>query len=192
MTTQITTIQPTPTKVKVWDIWVRLTHWSVALGILANLAITEEGSLWHQYVGYGVAALVISRLIWGLIGTKYARFSNFFPTPRRLCQHIKSFHKPNQTHLGHNPLGAMMMFALWAVCLGLGATGYMMTLDAYWGVAWLEETHELLANSLYVLVPLHVISAIVMSVLQKQNLVKSMITGNKTINNTTNTQKIEH
>lgn len=167
--------------VKVWDIWVRFTHWTVAVGVLANLlGLTEEGDTWHQYIGYAVATLVVLRLLWGLVGTKYARFSNFFPTPNRIIRHVKSFgQKPTQPHLGHNPFGALMMFALWAAILGLGVSGYMMTLDQYWGEEWLQETHEVLANSLYVLIPLHVGAAILMSFIEKQNLVKAMITGKK-------------
>lgn len=183
-------------KVKVWDIWVRFTHWFVAMGIVANLMITEDGSQIHEYVGYGVVALVVSRLLWGFIGTKYARFSNFFPTPKRIAHHLKSFGKPqDETHLGHNPLGALMMFALWGVIIGLGVSGYLMENEAYIGNLylgnlnigglmeedWLEEVHEILANSLYLLVPVHIISAVVMGKLQKQNLVKAMITGKKTI-----------
>ena len=55
--------------VKVWDIWVRITHWAVAAGIFANLIVTEGGSDVHEYMGYAVVALVVSRLIWGLVGS---------------------------------------------------------------------------------------------------------------------------
>lgn len=170
-------------QVKVWDIWVRFTHWAVALGILANLAITEEGSDPHKYVGYVVVGLVVSRLLWGFIGTRYARFSSFFPTPTRLKAHFT--HVKNRqfdpSEVGHNPLASLMMFALWGVILGLGVTGYLMETDRFWGEDWLKEIHEVFANSLYLLVPVHVISAIVMGRLQRQNLIKSMITGKKTV-----------
>lgn len=170
--------------VKVWDIWVRITHWAVALGIFANLIATEGGSDVHEYIGYAVAALVVARLIWGFIGTKYARFSNFFPTPRRIKQHIGEIkaHRFNDSHLGHNPFGALMMFALWGVILALGVTGYLQTTDRFWGDDTIQQIHELLANSWWVLVPLHVAAAIIMGRLQQQNLIKSMITGKKIIN----------
>lgn len=87
----------------------------------------------------------------------------------------------NEEHLGHNPFGALMMFALWGVIIGLGVSGYLMGTDQFWGVEEIEEIHEILANALYVLVPIHVLSAIVMSQLQRQNLIKAMITGNKTV-----------
>lgn len=162
--------------IKVWDIWVRLTHWLVAIGVFVNLVITEEGGLWHKYIGYAVVALVLSRLVWGLIGTPYARFSQFFPTPTRLWAYL---HTPTHTTLGHNPVGAVMMFILWALILALGITGYLMNIEQYWGIEWVEEVHEVLAQSLYVLIPLHIIAAVAMSWLQRQNLVKAMITGQK-------------
>ncbi|WP_261871082.1 cytochrome b/b6 domain-containing protein [Psychrobacter sp. JCM 18901] len=69
---------PKTRQVRVWDILVRVTHWAVAAGITANLLFTEEGSELHQYVGYTVVGLVVVRLLWGLVGTRYARFSDFF------------------------------------------------------------------------------------------------------------------
>lgn len=176
-------------QVKVWDILVRFTHWAVAAGVIANLAFTEDGGQIHEYVGYTVVALVVIRLLWGFIGTKYARFSDFFPTPKRVKSHLnelKAQHVNSQSvkteHLGHNPLGALMMFALWGAIIGLGLTGYLMESQVLGNKDLFEEIHEVLANSLFFLVPLHVISAIVMSRLQKQNLIKSMVTGNKTVN----------
>mgnify|MGYP000011635582 FL=1 len=168
--------------VKVWDIWVRITHWAVAAGIFANLIVTEGGSDVHEYMGYAVVALVVSRLLWGLVGSQYARFSNFFPTPTRIREHMTDIKQHKfQGHLGHNPLGALMMFALWGVIIALGITGYLQTTDQFWGDDSIQAIHEFLANSLWVLVPLHVAAAIIMGRLQQQNLVKSMITGEKTV-----------
>lgn len=176
-------MQTSPRQIPVWDIWVRFTHWAVALGVLLNLAITEEGSDIHQYVGYAVVALVVSRLIWGFIGSRYARFASFFPTPKRVKTHISHVlnRQLDPQEVGHNPLAALMMFALWGVILGLGVTGYLMGTDAFWGEDWPKEIHEVFANSLYLLIPVHVVSAIIMGRLQKQNLIKSMITGKKNL-----------
>ena len=170
-------------QVRVWDILVRVTHWTVAAGITANLFFTEDGSELHQYVGYTVVGLVVIRLLWGLVGTRYARFSNFFPTPSRIKSHLSdvSVRRTDEQHLGHNPLAALMMFALWAVIIGLGISGYLMEANIFASKDVLEEVHEILANSLYLLVPLHIISAIAMSYWERQNLIKSMITGNKTV-----------
>lgn len=176
-------------QVKVWDILVRVTHWTVAAGIIANLLFTEDGSELHEYVGYTVLGLVVVRLLWGLVGTRYARFTSFFPTPTRLKHHLSalSVRRVDEQHLGHNPLAALMMLSLWAVIIGLGLTGYLMETDIFSHIQLLgdkdvlEEIHELLANSLYLLVPLHIIAAIAMSYWQRQNLIKSMITGKKKV-----------
>ena len=176
-------------QVKVWDILVRVTHWTVAAGIIANLFFTEDGSELHEYVGYTVLGLVVVRLLWGLVGTRYARFTSFFPTPTRLKHHLSalSVRRVDEQHLGHNPLAAIMMLSLWAVIIGLGVTGYLMETDIFSQIQLLgnkdvlEEIHELLANSLYLLVPLHIVAAIAMSYWQRQNLIKSMITGKKKV-----------
>lgn len=172
---------PKARQVKVWDILVRVTHWTVAAGIIANLFFTEDGSELHEYVGYTVLGLVVVRLLWGLVGTRYARFTSFFPTPTRLKRHLSalSVRRVDEQHLGHNPLAALMMLSLWAVIIGLGITGYLMEAAIFSNIELLEEIHELLANSLYLLVPLHIIAAIAMSYWQRQNLIKSMITGKK-------------
>ena len=180
---------PATRQVKVWDILVRFTHWTVAAGIIANLFFTEDGSDLHVYVGYTVLGLVVVRLLWGLVGTRYARFTNFFPTPTRLKRHLSalSVRRVDEQHLGHNPLAAIMMLSLWAVIIGLGVTGYLMETDIFSHIQLLgnkdvlEEIHELLANSLYLLVPLHIVAAIAMSYWQRQNLIKSMITGKKKV-----------
>ena len=180
-------------QVKVWDILVRFTHWTVAAGIIANLLFTEDGSDLHVYVGYTVVGLVVLRLLWGLIGTRYARFTNFFPTPTRLKAHLSalSVRRVDEQNLGHNPLAAIMTLSLWSVIIGLGITGYLMESHIFSHIPLLgnkdllEEVHELLANSLYLLVPLHIIAAIAMSYWQRQNLIKSMITGKKTVTDKT-------
>ena len=180
---------PGTRQVKVWDILVRFTHWTVAAGIIANLLFTEDGSELHVYVGYTVVGLVVLRLLWGLIGTRYARFTNFFPTPTRLKAHLSnlSIRRVDEQHLGHNPLAAIMMLSLWTAIIGLGITGYLMESHIFSHIQLLgnkdllEEVHELLANSLYILVPLHIIAAIAMSYWQRQNLIKSMVTGKKTV-----------
>lgn len=180
---------PGTRQVKVWDILVRFTHWTVAAGIIANLLFTEDGSDLHVYVGYTVVGLVVLRLLWGLVGTRYARFTNFFPTPTRLKAHLSnlSIRRVDEQHLGHNPLAAIMMLSLWIAIIGLGITGYLMESHIFSHIQLLgnkdllEEIHELLANSLYLLVPLHIIAAIAMSYWQRQNLIKSMVTGKKTV-----------
>lgn len=167
-------------KVRVWDIVVRACHWLLAIAVLSNLWLTEDGSRIHRYVGYTAVGITLLRLTWGVVGTKYARFSDFFPTPTRIKRHISELRYGQLTPtLGHNPLGALMMLALWGLVLCLGATGYLMGTDQFFGEEWLEELHEILANSLMGLVFLHIAAAIVMSHLERVNLIRAMITGNK-------------
>lgn len=167
-------------QIKVWDLPVRLCHWGLAACVLANLAVTEEGGDIHRYLGYTAAGIVLFRLLWGLVGSPYARFSDFWPTPARLAAHTRRLLKREpDPHPGHNPYGAVMMLALWAVVLGLGISGYLMGTDRFWGDERLEEIHEILANSLIPLVALHVASAVAMSWLEKTNLPLAMITGRK-------------
>ncbi len=166
--------------IKVWDLPVRLCHWALAACVLANLAFTESGSNLHEFIGYTAGAIVVFRLLWGLIGSRYARFSDFWPAPARLHAHwqLLKQHQPSR-HLGHNPFGALMMLALWAVVIGLGISGYLMNTDQFWGDETVEAVHEILANSLMVLVGLHVLAALLMSHIEKTNLVRAMITGKK-------------
>lgn len=165
--------------IKVWDLPVRICHWVLAGAVLANLAITEEGSSSHELVGYIVAGVVVFRLIWGLIGTKHARFTDFFPTPSRLKAHFNALMEGKNTQeLGHNPFAALMMFVLWGLVLTLGITGYFQVEMAH-SPHWLEEIHEVAANSLIPCIILHIFAAIAMSYISKVNLIKAMITGKK-------------
>lgn len=107
-----------------WDPLVRLTHWGVAAGVVANGVFTEEGSGPHQWVGYGVATLLALRWIWGVVGAPEARFSAFPPSLGRAAAHVRAVARGDRTaHGSHNPLGALMVYALWAslaVVIGSG------------------------------------------------------------------------
>ncbi|HEX5804767.1 MAG TPA: cytochrome b/b6 domain-containing protein [Macromonas sp.] len=168
------------TSVKVWDRFVRLFHWSLVSCVILNLWILEEGETAHEWAGYTAVGLVLARVVWGFIGTRYARFSDFFPTPRRVAAHVQALlHGEPPSSMGHNPMGALMMLALMALVLSLGLTGWLQGTDAYFGEEWLEELHEGLANTLLLLAGLHASAAIVMSRLERVNLVRAMVTGKK-------------
>jgi cytochrome b len=169
-----------PGSVLVWDIWVRLFHWSLVACVVANFVLLEEGKEPHQWVGYLATALVLARVIWGFIGSRHARFASFFPTPQRLRAYWADLRRGrHEVHLGHNPLGALMMLVLVTLVLALGATGYLQGLDAFWGEEWLEELHEALANGLVLLAGVHALAALVMGRLERTNLVAAMVTGRK-------------
>lgn len=110
-----------------WDPVVRITHWSIALAVLANAVLTEPGSRLHIWVGYGLAAILGLRLIWGVVGPPEARFAAFWPSPRKALAHLRDIRNGTLTrHRSHNPLGAVMVYALWACLLTLIATGIAM------------------------------------------------------------------
>lgn len=167
-------------KVLVWDRLVRSTHWFTAFVVLANLTVLEAGEKPHRWLGYAACAAVALRTVWGVVGSRHARFADWFPTPGRLIPYVKLLLKGEEPRqLGHNPLGAVMMLLLWALVLSLGITGYMMGTDAYFGEEWLQELHEVVANALWLALGLHVLGAVFESWRHKENLVASMINGHK-------------
>ncbi|CAN7630448.1 cytochrome b/b6 domain-containing protein [Acidovorax sp. LjRoot66] len=168
------------TAIKVWDPFVRLFHWSLVACVILNLFILEDGKTAHEWVGYIASSLVVARLIWGFVGTKHARFSDFFPTPSRLSRHVSALKRGEHlAYQGHNPFGALMMLALMALVLALGATGWMQTTDAFFGKEWLMELHEWLANGLLISAGLHGAAAIAMGRIERVHLVRAMVTGVK-------------
>lgn len=164
----------------VWDLFVRVFHWTLVGTVLLNQFVLEEGEAPHEWAGYLAAALVVARIVWGFIGSRHARFADFLPTPARLRQHLRALRSGRpEHHWGHNPLGALMMFLLMGLVLALGLTGWMQGLDAFWGEEWLQELHELLAHALLLSAGVHAASAIVMGRMERTRLVKAMVTGVK-------------
>ena len=168
-------------KMLVWDPLVRLIHWLVALAILVNSIIDEDGLL-HQWVGYGALGLVAIRLVWGLIGPSHARFSAFPPSPLRALAHIDDVLRGDQTvHLSHNPLGALMVYNIWATIVALGVTGYMMGTIQFFGLEWVEEAHEIIYSWLVASVILHVAGVLIDTWRTRVPLVAAILTGRKRI-----------
>ena len=164
----------------VWDLFVRVFHWSLVVCIGVNYFVLDDGETLHQWIGYAASALVVARTVWGFVGTPHARFSDFFPTPARLSAHLRGLAAGRPVHhWGHNPMGALMMLALMGLVLGLGLTGWMQTLDRFFGEEWLQELHEVLGGVLIAFAGLHAASAIVMGRLERTRLVKAMFTGTK-------------
>ena len=166
--------------IRVWDRFVRLFHWSLVACILVNYFVLDDGEDLHQWIGYAACAWVAARIVWGFVGSAHARFADFFPTPARLRAHWTLLRQGQHPfHPGHNPLGALMMLVLLLLVLLLGLSGWAQTTDTYFGVEWVQETHEWLANLLIGLAGLHAAAAIVMGRLERVNLVKAMVTGVK-------------
>lgn len=100
-------------EVKVWDPLVRIFHWSLVLFFVIAYLSGEDESIIHIYSGYAVLGLITFRVFWGIIGTKYARFSNFVHTPKYVIRYFKELLTGSAKHyLGHNPLGGVMVVAL--------------------------------------------------------------------------------
>lgn len=165
---------------KVWDPLVRVFHWSlVASFVVAWLSAEAWGDL-HEWAGYAAAALIAFRLAWGLIGPRYARFAQFVRRPSSVVRYLADIMKGREKrYLGHNPAGGAMILALILAMAGTAFTGWLYTTDAYWGVEWVEELHEGLANTLLVLVLLHIAGIAIASLRHHENLVRAMITGRK-------------
>ena len=167
-------------EVKVWDPLVRFFHWSlVAIFIVAWVSADEWDRL-HEWAGYAILGLVGFRIIWGVIGTRYARFTNFVYGRKTVISYLKdalSFRA--KRYLGHNPAGGAMVIVLLGMLSILSGTGYMLTIDAYHDAKWLEEIHEVVANLTLAFVGLHVLGVIFTSLQHGENLVRSMLTGRK-------------
>ncbi len=167
-------------EIKVWDPIVRLFHWTVVTGCILNLTLFEDGKQVHRAIGYAVAAALFIRLVWGLIGTRHARFSDFVPKPMTLVRYVKALLTGEEPrYIGHNPAGALMMIALMGLLAGVSLTGWMMTLDAFFGDDTLQEVHEMFANAILLMAGLHAAAALFESWRHRENLVWSMVTGRK-------------
>lgn len=166
--------------VRVWDPLVRIFHWTVVLGILLDYFVLTTGKSSHRYVGYGVAAALSVRVIWGFIGSRHARFSDFVTSPRTIVSHLATAMTPRgRRYVGHNPAGGAMILALMTLIALTCLTGWMQGLDAFWGVEWVQQVHTLCSNLIIAMAAIHVFAAIMESVLHRENLILAMITGRK-------------
>lgn len=169
-------------RIPVWDIFVRVTHWTVAALVLAELLVLDDDSDVHRWAGYAVLGLVALRLGWGLVGPRFARFSAFPPSLPAARAHLAGLLAGRRTlHLTHNPLGALMAYNLWASLIAVTVTGILMTTRTFWGVEWVEDLHEAIANWVAISVVLHVAGVVFETWYSKVNLVRAMIDGQKEI-----------
>ena len=167
-------------KVLVWDVPTRVFHWLLALSFTGAF-LTAESERYrdvHVLLGYTVLALVAFRLLWGLVGTRYARFWSFAYGAPSVMIYIKSlFTRSPQHYLGHNPAGSWAIYGLLALSLLAGVTGYATYNDM--GGHWMKDVHEALANTLLGLVFIHIGGVVLSSLLHRENLVRSMLNGYK-------------
>tara|TARA_R110002124_G_scaffold287294_1_gene472344 strand:- start:5022 stop:5606 length:585 start_codon:yes stop_codon:yes gene_type:complete len=166
----------------VWDPLVRLIHWGVVSMVLINAAIVAKDSPIHLWAGYTMLVLVGVRLLWGVIGTRSARFSAFPPNPFRALGYLRQMRSGDRTvHLSHNPLGALMVYNIWSTLLVIGATGYMMGTVKFFGIAWVEQIHELAYDWLLLSIAGHIAGVVFDTWRSGVPLVQAMLHGRKRI-----------
>jgi cytochrome b len=195
---------------RLWDPVVRLTHWGIAVAVLLNAAVNEGGSLLHVSLGWMVMALLLLRLVWGVLGPAEARFSAFPPNPLAALGHLRQLVSGLvRDYPSHNPAGALMAYAFWAMLGLVTVTGLVMTSGATpmqvaadkasvasgdWSALIraegdadddspfaeaAEEIHEMAANLLLFLAALHLAGVAVESRALRRSLVAPMLFGSR-------------
>jgi cytochrome b len=195
--------------VRIWDPLVRLFHWGLVAAFATAWLTADELQSVHEVAGYTVAGLVAFRLVWGLVGSRYARFAQFLRGPGETLAYLGDMTRGRERrYLGHNPAGAAMIVALLVTLSGTAFTGWLMedetrlamlpSMPAIVAPAWadddgdeyeygeggegeglLEEAHETLANLTLLLVALHVGGVVLASFRHHENLARAMVTGDK-------------
>jgi cytochrome b len=166
--------------VRIWDPFVRLFHWSLVVTIAATWLTGDEVKVLHEPLGYVAAALITMRLLWGLVGSHYARFTQFVPSPLSFLRYLGDILSGKEKrYLGHNPAGALMILALIAMIAATAFTGWLQTTDAFFGNEEIEDIHGVFANGLLVLIALHIGGVRLASRRHGENLVRAMLTGLK-------------
>ncbi len=167
-------------RILVWDVPTRVFHWALAISF-AGAMITQDMErlrLVHNTFGYTMLGLVGFRLVWGIIGTRYARFSSFVPSAGNVLSHVRSMLSRNPIHtIGHNPVGALGIIAMLTLTVGTATSGIL--LDSVVAEELVEDLHEVMANGLLVVVGIHIAGVLFSSIAHKENLIRPMFSGFK-------------
>lgn len=168
--------------VLIWDLPTRLFHWLLSAGFFAAaviaLAMGEHSPLfpYHAIIGLTIALMVALRIVWGIVGTRYARFGSFIFGPGAVVEYMKgAMIGGGKRHIGHNPGSAVAIFALLGLVLALAVTGFMMS----WGNETIKEVHEILAWTTVGVVVVHVLGVAFHTIRHRENITASMIHGRK-------------
>ncbi|MBK1706623.1 cytochrome b/b6 domain-containing protein [Halochromatium glycolicum] len=174
-------------RIKVWDLPTRVFHWTLFLAVVAAILTGLQGGnwmVWHERIGLLILGLLVFRLIWGVLGSTYARFAEFFPTPGKVSAYLRGYWRGE----GHNPLGALSIFALLLVLLFQAMSGLFANDD----IAFDGPLRDLVSGDLsrtltglhrqglwviLVLVSLHILAALFYTFVRRNNLISPMITG---------------
>jgi cytochrome b len=180
--------------VRVWDPLVRVFHWSLAAAFVIAYLTEDDWLELHVLAGYTVLGLVLFRVVWGVIGTRHARFTDFVRSPAVTLAYLKdAITIRARRYLGHNPAGGAMVIALLVSLMmvtvsGLALYGYkefsgpmadLMYSAPLWLGGALKEMHEFFANFTLLLILLHLTGVVLASLQHRENLVRSMFTGLK-------------
>ena len=180
------------TPVRVWDLPTRLFHWALVISIVLGIVFVKIGGnaiQWHAYCGYTALALILFRVLWGFVGSWHARFANFIPSPSTLIAFLRG---QVDGGLGHNPLGALSVIALLTVVLIQALTGLFADDDIFFQgpfakyvsnstVALLTSIHRFNQYLIFALVGLHIAAISYYYFVKRENLIRPMITGDKSI-----------
>jgi cytochrome b len=170
------------TRILVWDLPVRAFHWLLVLSFTGAFLTADSERLRdiHVWLGYAVLGLLAFRLVWAFVGSRYARLRSFAFGPRAVLAYLRSLLTFRPLHYtGHNPAGSWVIYLLVVLGLVTGASGYATYRDI--GGEWLEDLHEGAANVMLTLVFVHIAGVLVSSLMHRENLVKAMVTGYKSV-----------
>jgi cytochrome b len=168
------------TSILVWDLPVRVFHWLLAISFAGAYATSGYDSLRYVHVtfGYTVAVLIAFRLIWAIIGTRYARLSSFSYGPQAVRDYLGSLLARSPRHyVGHNPAGSWAIYAI--VTLGIFTTGTGFARYNHLVGKWIGEVHQVAGNAMLGIVIAHIAGVLVSSLVHRENLAKAMLTGYK-------------
>lgn len=167
-------------KIRVWDVPVRVFHWLLAGSFAGAYVVSESESLRgvHMILGYTTMGLIAFRIIWGFVGSSFARFRSFLFPPSAAIGYLRGLATGKPRHyLGHNPAGSYAIYAILLIGIATGVTGYL-SLNEIGGES-VEDIHELCANVWLGVVIVHVAGVIIGSWVHRENLVRAMVTGYK-------------
>ncbi|MBR1169810.1 cytochrome b/b6 domain-containing protein [Bradyrhizobium liaoningense] len=171
-----------PRTIAVWDLPLRLWHWALAVGVLAAWFTPTVYDGLHRVVGYTVLGLLAFRLAWGVWGSRYSRFRMVGVRLRASPRYLWNLRRGiTGRYIGLNPAGTLMLVALLASLAVSTITGAMSVTVTFFGVWWVEDAHHYSSDAVIVLVVLHVVGVVLMGILQRENLIRAMITGRKRI-----------
>jgi cytochrome b len=169
-------------RILIWDLPSRIFHWLIVAGfavafVLAEVA-SEKSPLFdaHMLIGLALLPLLLFRVVWGFMGTRYARFRSMLFSPAEAFRYLSGMiTRTALRHVGHNPAASYAIFTMLILLAGTVITGLLVP----GGGELFEDLHEVLSYSLLLLVGGHLLGLVLHSVLHQENIVLSMLTGKK-------------